>query len=254
MKKIASLMLFGFALLACDAKQSAPLATEKKAVETPSFGRRATANNWPASAQNIVLSQNLTAANYYVVFDGSGSMADTACGSGGRKIVIAKQALKHFIQKVPEGANIGLYVFDDRGTREVATLGSDRETIIRKIDEVKASGSTPLGESIEAGNRALTQQAQRQLGYGEYDLVVITDGQADDEGHLNRAVDNVLVGSPIVIHTIGFCIGEGHSLNRKGKTLYYAANSEQELNTGLQQVLAEAPEYIPTTFDGTTTQ
>jgi Ca-activated chloride channel homolog len=237
-------------LVACDGSSPTTGDTQLSAApEKASFSRQPINNSWPPMGQNVVLSQNLMAANYYIVFDGSGSMADTSCGEGGRKINAAKQALKQFIRLVPEAANIGLFVFDAAGVREVASLGADRSSILQSIDEVNASGGTPLGEAIKVGSRALTAQAQRQLGYGDYVLVVMTDGQADSESTLSNAVSDILANTPIVVHTIGFCIDDGHSLNKKGKTLYYTANSAQELSAGLQQVLAEAPDFAPPTFE-----
>lgn len=257
MRKNASLFTVAItlALAACDVKTGpSNAATAAKAADKPSFATQPLNNSWPAEISKTVNTTNLSAGNYYIVFDGSGSMQKNACGGGGYKIDVAKAAVKRFIQSVPATANIGLFVFDRGGTREVAALGAARDDIIHKIDNVSANGSTPLAESVKAGMHALTAQAQSQLGYGEYDLVVITDGEADDETQLANAVTNVLASTPIVVHTIGFCIGDGHSLNRKGKTLYYAANSEQELSSGLQQVLAEAPEFTPSSFSDTATQ
>ena len=49
--------------------------------------------------------------------------------------------------------------------------------------------------------------------------------------------------SPVVLHTIGFCIGSRHSLNQAGRTIYKAADNPGALQQGLADVLAEAPQF-----------
>ena len=94
----------------------------------------------------------------------------------------------------------------------------------------------------------LIRQGRRQLGYGEYHLIVVTDGQASSGQDPTGVVDEILASSPVVIHTIGFCIGEDHSLNQKGRVLYRTAQNAAELREGLEQVLAEAPDFTVTQF------
>ena len=159
------------------------------------------------------------------------------------KIEIAKKALKRFISLIPENANIGLAAFDRRANSERAALGTSRDIIMEKVDEIRAGGSTPLGESVEIAYDKLGLQAKRQLGYGEYNLVIITDGQATDEYLLNNSVAMILRDSPIIIHTIGFQIGTGHSLNQPGKIYYKTADNIEELSKGLDSVLAELQDF-----------
>lgn len=52
----------------------------------------------------------------------------------------------------------------------------------------------------------------------------------------------------MVLHTIGFCIGEKHSLNQPGRTLYRAADNPEQLRAGLADVLAEAPSFADQKF------
>ena len=112
---------------------------------------------------------------------------------------------------------------------------------------------TPAARPHAAGNtgdnlhRAYSQ-ARKQLGYGEYTIVVVTDGIANDTRLLANRVRRILDVSPINIYTIGFCIGTDHSLNQAGRTTYKAANNPQELRQGLQEVLAEAEHFDITDF------
>jgi Ca-activated chloride channel homolog len=192
---------------------------------------------WPPDLGKIkVKIGNVSKKNYYIIFDGSGSMA-------GSKIIMAKKALKKFISIIPDNANIGLLAFDKAGTSERANLGSSKEKILKSIDNIFASGGTPLGKSMEKAYLQLGIQANKQLGYGEYNLVIITDGIASDESKMIEEVEKILSETPIIIHTIGFQIGEGHSLNQPGRIYYKVANNFEELSKGLEEVLAESENF-----------
>jgi hypothetical protein len=91
-------------------------------------------------------------------------------------------------------------------------------------------------------------QARRQLGYGEYHMVVVTDGEASRYEDPRSIVDSIIATTPIVLHTIGFCIDARHSLNQPGRILYRQANDLEGLRKGLQDVLAEAPRFTVLQF------
>jgi Mg-chelatase subunit ChlD len=82
---------------------------------------------------------------------------------------------------VPKDVNLGLYVFDRNGERQVVPLASNnRAAFLAAIDQVDAAGATPLGDAIGKGAHALVKEYKKQLGYGDYRLIVITDGEASD--------------------------------------------------------------------------
>jgi Ca-activated chloride channel homolog len=252
MKKILFLASVAVVLSACD---SAPTSnsvedTASAPVSTEFYAARPTQYSWPAADQaSTQFSPSLLAQNYYLVIDGSGSMVETGCSDGQRKIDVAKSAVDQFIQSIPKDANIGLLVFDHYGISERAPLGSDRQQLRNQVQRIAANGATPLHTAITAAYKAITLQAQKQYGYGEYHLVVVTDGEAVPGEDPGRIVGKINRESPVVITTIGFCIGSGHSLNRPGITQYSAANNPQELLAGLKTVLAEANEYVVDHFD-----
>ena len=185
----------------------------------------------------------VTQRNYFLVLDASGSMKDQKCSGNDRKIDVAKRALTQFASRIPPDANVGGLVFDDRGIHSLIPIGPlDPVKLKRAVDSVRAGGGTPLAQSIREAYSALTQRAVSQLGYGEYHLVVVTDGEAsgeDPRGIVNR----LIAESPVVLHTIGFCIGDQHSLNQPGRTIYRAADNPRQLEQGLQDVLAESPTF-----------
>jgi uncharacterized protein YegL len=209
-------------------------------------------DRWPPlEDSSVATAPDLTASNYYIVLDGSGSMRNSRCSGDASKIDVALSALQRFVATVPAGANLGLAVFDSHGLGERVPLGTDNRTAFDSaLSAIKARGGTPLRSSIQLAYDQLTIQAQRQLGYGEYHLVVVTDGRPDpEEEDPTDVVDRIIDQSPVVVHTIGFCLGEDHVLNQPGRTLYMAADSPEQLDQGLASVLAEAPSFDAANFE-----
>jgi Mg-chelatase subunit ChlD len=183
------------------------------------------------------------------VLDGSGSMNEKGCSGERTKMAAAQEAIKEFAASVPADANVGLQVFDGRGIRDLLPLGTrNRQEFNRIVDNVKPNASTPLLSAVRQAYAKLLAQGASQLGYGEYHLVIVTDGIADAGQDPTPAVNQILAESPVVVQTIGFCIGEKHSLNQAGRTIYRAADNPEQLRQGLADVLAEAPQFTVTDF------
>jgi len=187
--------------------------------------------------------------NFYVVFDGSGSMKAKGCSGGERKMEAAKKALIEFARIVPKEDSLGLIAFDNHGVNELVKLGDgSRETFEQQVESLTAGGNTPLNTTIKYAYDRLTEQARKQLGYGEYHLVVVTDGDASIGENPENTIDKILSASPVVIHTVGFCIDSRHSLNQPGRTIYRSATNYESLKQSLTSVLAEAPDFTVTDF------
>ncbi|MDC0662922.1 vWA domain-containing protein [Marinobacter sp. SS21] len=221
--------------------------TSNANAHSPYYALQSANYSWPPNKAGEI-SANLMAKNYYLVFDGSGSMGLRDCG-GQDKLVVAKSAVLQFIDRLHADANIGLFVFDRQGARQRVSLTTgNRAQLQNAVQNVIAGGDTPLSKSIEHGFIALTNQAEKQLGYGEYHLVIITDGEASSGFQPTLKVAKILESSPVNIHTIGFCIDENHSLNQPGLTFYRAADDQEALTAGLNEVLAEAPDFAVLEF------
>lgn len=208
--------------------------------------------HWPPAREGDHkpdLAENLLAKNFVLVFDGSGSMTEKKCAGGRRKIDVAKEAAAAWAKSVPEDANVGLVAFHADSFTSLNLTGKSRAEFAAVVNGISAGGGTPLGGAVYRARSMLEEQARRQLGYGEYTIVVITDGEANNIEELARAVRLVLDSSPIVIHTIGFCIDERHSLNQPGRTVYRTADNPDQLRQGLQEVLAESETFDLTGFD-----
>ena len=189
--------------------------------------------------------------NLYFIFDGSGSMKRSTsrdCRGDQRfdtKIEGARWAVREFLNKVPDEIAIGLYAFDKNGREERVPLGIDnRDDFLGALDQVRVGGGTPLAEGIQFGTQQLVGQYKQQLGYGEFRLVVVTDGQADHIPEAARLATRY--GMPI--YAIGLCIGEDHPL-RTLAVSYRAADNFADLAQGLEETLAELPNFDVTSFE-----
>ena len=194
------------------------------------------------------------ARNFYFIFDGSGSMENEprgACSGDQRsdsKLEGAQWAVKEFLAKVPEDVHLGLYVFDRDVRQEVVALGAgNRDQFLAAVNRIRAGGGTPLAPAIELGTDRLVEQYKRQLGYGEYRLVVVTDGRADKIPEAARYAARF--GMPI--YAIGLCIEDDHPLRRYAVS-YRAADSFDDLAQGLEETLAELPTFDATEFEAHT--
>lgn len=202
---------------------------------------------WPflkEGGEAIGLADSLTQKNFVLVLDGSGSMKKVGCSGDLTKIEVAKQAVTEWANSVPDNANIGLIVFDHHAFSIRLPLGvGNREQFRAEVDKVVADYKTPLTKSLNTAYEMLTEQGRRQLGYGDFTVVIVTDGAADNIEALKASVDFTLTTSPIMIHTIGFCLNSEHTLNNTGRTVYRSANNPAELRQGLQEVLAESASF-----------
>jgi len=247
-------VLLALFVSACDGESIPETSTEAASAKTIDSGNilyalRPVDNNWPENHEENTLNKNLLAANYYIILDASGSMDGNQCAEGTTKMAIAKTAITQFAEQIPVDANLALYSFDEKGSRERISLATEnRDPFFKQIKTIKPGGGTPLATAISYGYQQLTKQAAKQLGYGEYHLVVVTDGIASNGEEPNQILNTVLQQSPVVIHSIGFCLDESHSLNQPGLTTYTAASNADELQRGLQAVLAESTDFVTNSF------
>lgn len=234
-----------------DRKAGANVPAPKQAQSAPAESKGvAPSRIWPfvdsggTTGTEAPPSANLLARNYYMVLDGSGSMKESACSGGLSKMEAAKNAVLTFAQSFPADANLGLLVFDRSGINEVLAIGrGNRDQFSALVKAVHPDSGTPLKGAITRAYESLTGQARKQFGYGEYHLIVVTDGEADSGQDPGKIVNRILQESPVVVHTIGFCIGTKHSLNQPGRTLYRAADNPEQLRQQLGEVLAEAQAF-----------
>jgi hypothetical protein len=216
------------------------------------YGLSGVRDDWPDMANLGDLNlQDKLAKNYYVILDDSGSMKSDICATGhDSRLSAAIDALAAFAEGLPPRAHLGVMSFDGGRFTELLPLGKHPPQAIDGLAQrMTVGGNTPLSTAITQGYEALRRQASLQLGYGEYHLVVITDGEASKGEYPDQIVKRIVTDSPVDLHTIGFCIGSQHVLNQPRYISYQAADNVQALRSGLQDVLAEAPVFTVSSFE-----
>lgn len=186
--------------------------------------------------------------NFYIIVDGSGSMEGSDCAAGYKnRIEAAKWAVTKFVNDVvPVDVGLGLLIFDSKGMYERVPLGkNNRDLILQEVAKMNGGNGTPLSESLVVATKALVKQRAKQLGYGEFQIVVATDGQADVSQGVKYAAQNEI---PII--TIGFCLEKDkeHPL-AKYSTSYRNAQDPQQLFEALKETQAESSYYDSTQFN-----
>ncbi len=190
------------------------------------------------------------ARNFYFVFDGSGSM-DEQC-AGLRKMDGAVEAVSKFINKIPDDAHIGLAVFDNNMPshefREALPLQADsKQAFMDEVVSIIPGGGTPLGECIQFGVDALVEQYKKQLGYGEFRLIVVTDGMSNGTVNIPEAAAYALQYR-IPIYAIGLCMEEDHELRAYAMS-YRDADNYEDLTKALEETVAETEHFDVENFD-----
>ena len=175
-----------------------------------------------------------------IVLDASGSMKDTLAGTRLSKMAAARNALKAVLQKVPPSTHIGLLVFSAANLKDewIYPLGPrDDAVLMPAIDRIEASGGTPLGQFIKKGADRLLQERAGQYGYGTYRMLLVTDGEAQDQELVERYTPDV-ISRGITLDVIGVGMKQDHTLARKTHS-YRRANDPAALNRAIAEVFAE---------------
>lgn len=181
--------------------------------------------------------------NYYIVFDGSGSMA-------GNRYRVAAAATVEFVKMLDDNVAIGMNAFDRNGTSERVSISTNNKSqVINAVNDLNINGGTPLNRAVVMAYNQLRYQALRQRGYGEYHIIIVTDGEANHGEDPRNSVATIVGTSPVQVHTIGFKLDHRHSLNQPGITNYYPADDYDGIMRGFSSILAESETFDDTTFN-----
>jgi hypothetical protein len=178
--------------------------------------------------------------NVVIILDASGSMKEKVWGSNLDKLTAAKAALKTVLKTVPESTYIGLLVFSSKNLKDewVYPLGPRKdEELARAIELPEAYDGTPLGHYLKRGADRLLQERAKQFGYGTYRLLVVTDGEAQDQ-NLVDAYTPEIVARGITVDVIGVNMSQAHTLATKVHS-YRRANDPAALSRALAEILGE---------------
>ena len=179
--------------------------------------------------------------NIVVILDASGSMQDKFSGDRTKsKMEAAKAALQEVLSKIPDDTHIGLLVFSGANIRNewVYPLGpKDTQKLTAAIHLPQPGGNTPLGKYIRIGANRLLEQREKQYNYGNYRLLVVTDGEASDADKVKHYTPEIL-NRQIRVDVIGVDMKTDHMLANVVDS-YRKADNPGELVAAVSQILAE---------------
>lgn len=180
--------------------------------------------------------------NVVIVLDASGSMRSKMPGASMSKMDAAKGALKAILQKLPPSTQVGLLVFSAAGLKPenewVCPLGPrDDATLLPAIDRLEGGNGTPLGAYLKRAADRLLEERAKQFGYGSYRMLVLTDGEAQDQNLVDRYTPEIMARG-ITLDVIGVAMSRDHTLATKAHS-YRRANDPESLNRALREVFAE---------------
>lgn len=178
--------------------------------------------------------------NVVIVLDASGSMDGRMPRSAVVKMDAAKEALKQVVLQLPPELQVGLLVFSGKGMTSgwVYPLGPrDDARLLEAIDRPQPAGGTPLGASIKKAADRLLEERQRQLGYGTFRLLLVTDGEAEDQKLVERYTPEIIARG-ITVDVIGVAMNRRHTLATQVHS-YRPANDPESLQRALAEVFGE---------------
>jgi hypothetical protein len=216
-----------------------------------------------------------------IVLDGSGSMNEPMYNvvngtkvpmkyeNGPRKgevvtkINAAKEALYKAFKEIPDSTHVGVLVFSAIGVGSdwVYPIASkDEERLRRIMEKVSPSGGTPLGTYIKAAADALLKKREQQYNNGNYGLIVITDGEANNEpewlvnSRLARELKHIsyidqIKSRGIKITAIGVSMDKNHTL--ANEVSYRSVNDPESFDKAVKEAVSEMSiNDAATTFEG----
>lgn len=191
-----------------------------------------------ASAREVVL-----------VLDASGSMWGKVGGES--KIEAARRTLRGTIEKLPADTTLALIAYGHRKESDCADIetlvplgGGDRAGLLRRVDELKPKGKTPI-------TGALTEAIALLRGRDSAATVVlVSDGLETCGGDPCAVVrDARRAGVKMVVHVVGFDVQESdvsqlECVAQAGDGLYLEAGDAAQLTAALDRAIA-APAEVP---------
>jgi uncharacterized protein YegL len=186
-----------------------------------------------------IATATFAAQNVVVLLDDSGSMDDRMRGQSIRRIDAAKDALLTVLGQVPDDASVGVLALNGSTGRGewIIELGPlDKNQVRDAVGRIRAQGGTPLGEFMKVAMDSLLQLREKQF-YGDYRLLVVTDGEANDGPYLESILPDVLSRN-IAVDVIGVDMQQDHTLATQVSS-YRRADDPSSLTHAITESLAE---------------
>ncbi|SFG60276.1 D-amino-acid dehydrogenase [Planifilum fulgidum] len=188
--------------------------------------------------------------NVEILLDASGSMAGRV--SGGVKMDLAKEAIRNFASKLPEGAQVALRVYGHKGSNQekdkelsckstevVYPLGAyDKASFQKSLNKFRPTGWTPLAAAIEQAKNDLSENTGENV---ENIIYVVSDGIETCGGDPVKAAKELHESEiQAIVNIIGFDVdNEGQRALKKvaeaGGGKYTTVNTGEDLRKHLEE-------------------
>ncbi|MFS8612900.1 MAG: VWA domain-containing protein, partial [Planifilum fulgidum] len=188
--------------------------------------------------------------NVEILLDASGSMAGQV--SGGVKMDLAKEAIRDFVSKLPEGTQVALRVYGHKGSNQqkdkelsckstevVYPLGAyDESSFQKSLDKFRPTGWTPLAAAIEQAKSDLSGKTGEKV---ENIIYVVSDGIETCGGDPVKAAKELHQSEiQAIVNIIGFDVdNEGQRALKKvaeaGGGKYTTVNTGEDLRKHLEE-------------------
>lgn len=167
-----------------------------------------------------------------VVFDGSGSMAETGFNNLSEpRIFEARRAIAHAVPKIAETRRLGLIVYGPGGADGCNGLdlrfppsANAADQIIKAIDTLQPDGDTALTDAVAL--------ASATLGHGTPGaIVLVTDGKETCGGAPCQLAAELAASTRHTVHVIGFKV--------RGDRFSWDKSSDYEIKISVAHCLAD---------------
>lgn len=202
-----------------------------------------------------VLATDNCAEDAMIVFDGSGSMAESGFNQLDEpRIFQAREAVAEVLPDIEINRRLGLIVYGPGGADMCSGLDlrfaptqSAASRIINAVNRLEPDGSTALTAAVEMAAQVLDYKARPAT------IVLVTDGKETCGGTpCQLAAELAADGLDITVHVIGFQVrGDYFSWQSQGETDYSEAETVSRCladRTGGKYVGAETVEELVTAF------
>lgn len=199
-------------------------------------------STWLGLVLDLTLPAFATDTTVVVLLDDSGSMRNQMRTDSGMepRMVVAKTALTRVVEQLSPQTTFGLLLMNGargNGGWLVPLAPLDRASTLSRIANVKADGGTPLGQSMKSAIDELLER-RSEVPYGDYRLLVVTDGEATDRRVLEQFLPD-MVARGIIIDVIGVDMQSDHSLASRAHS-YRRANDASSFEKALSEIFAES--------------
>ena len=188
------------------------------------------------SLSMLLCVESIASQNVVIVLDDSGSMGEPLRSDRRTtKIEAARSALRTVLEQLPDDSQVGVLALNGDPDPWLARLAPlDKAKVSSLVARIRASGSTPLGNSMKIAADALLQARSKQH-YGTYKLLIVTDGEATDEELVESYLPDI-ISRGLVVDVIGVDMQQNHSLATKVQT-YRRADDARSLEQAISDVV-----------------